>query len=80
MVGNYPNDTSELPDSIKTKAVLSTTLASSTQLHHDLDTDSTELLIGISVVRSDVQCDRGVKLISAQLPFPRAFAYLTNVN
>ena len=64
MVGNYPNDTYELPDSMKTKAVLSTTLASSTQLHHDLDTDSTELLIGISVVRSDAQCYRGVKNIN----------------
>ena len=61
MVGNYPNDTSELPDSFKTKAVLSTTRASSTQLHHDLDTDFTELFIGISVVRLDAQCDRGVK-------------------
>ena len=53
MVGNYPNDTFDLQDSIKTKPILSTTLASSTQLHHDLDTDSTELLMGISVVRSD---------------------------
>ena len=62
MVGNYPNDTSDLPYFIKTKAVLNTTLASSTHLHHDLDTDSTDLLLGMSLVRSDAQCDRGVNV------------------
>ena len=63
MVGNYPDNTSDLPDQIKTKAVLNTTLASSGQLHHDLDTDFTDVLIGISVVTSDAQCDRGVNNI-----------------
>ena len=77
MVGNYPNDTSDLPDQIKTKAVLSTTLTSSTQLHHDLDTDSTELLIEISVVRSDAQCDRGVTESAYVLTFDQSALFFT---